>query len=159
MLACDIIEPSTSEWVSPMVTVRKKDNSLCLCVDYRCLNARSAGDAYPMPRVENLIDRIGNATFITTLDLTKGYWQVPVAEENPRQRSQHHTAYYKNAIWFERGSSDLSEDGGQTFRGSRRVRERLHGRYRYLQHCVECPPPPALLRPRLHPADGPHSEN
>ena len=35
-----------------------------------------------MPRVEDLIDRVGNATFITTLDLTKGYWQVPVAEED-----------------------------------------------------------------------------
>ena len=82
MLACGIIEPSTSEWASPMVTVRKKDKSLRLCVDYRRLNARSAGDAYPMPRVEDLIDRVGNATFITTLDLTKGYWQVSVAEED-----------------------------------------------------------------------------
>ena len=82
MLACGIIESSTSEWASPMVTVRKKDNSLRLCVDYRRLNARSAGDAYPMPRVEDLIDRVGNATFITTLDLTKGYWQGSVAEED-----------------------------------------------------------------------------
>ena len=39
-------------------------------------------DAYPMPRVDDLIDRVGNAHYITTLDLTKGYWQVPVAAED-----------------------------------------------------------------------------
>ena len=59
--------------------VQKRDKSLRLCVDYRRLNARSKSNAYPMPRVEDLIDRVGNATYITTLDLTKGYWQVPVA--------------------------------------------------------------------------------
>ena len=79
MLKHGVIEHSTSDWASPMVTVRKKDNSLRLCVDYRRLNSLSKADAYPMPRVEDLIDRVGNATYNTTLDLTKGYWQVPVA--------------------------------------------------------------------------------
>ena len=82
MLEHGTIEPSTSDWASPMVTVQKKDKSLRLCVDYRRLNARSKGDAYPMPRVEDLIDGVGKATYITTLDLTKGYWQVPVAVED-----------------------------------------------------------------------------
>ena len=39
----------------------------------------SEADAYPMPRIDELIDRLGGAKFITTLDLTRGYWQVPVA--------------------------------------------------------------------------------
>ena len=82
MLKHGVIEHSSSDWASPMVTVRKKDKSLRLCVDYRRLNALSKADAYPMPRVEDLIDRVGNATYITTLDLTKGYWQVPVAVED-----------------------------------------------------------------------------
>ena len=80
MLDCGIIERSTSDWAAPMVTVQKKDKSLRLCVDYRRLNALSKADAYPIPRVDELIDRVGNASFISTLDLTKGYWQVPVAE-------------------------------------------------------------------------------
>ena len=79
MLAHSIIEPSTSDWAAPIVLVQKRDKSLRLCVDYRRLNTRSKSDAYPMPRVDDLIDRVGNATYITTLDLTKGYWQVPVA--------------------------------------------------------------------------------
>ncbi|XP_054872643.1 uncharacterized protein LOC129350363 [Amphiprion ocellaris] len=43
-------------------------------------NAVSAFDAYPMPRVEDLIERLGNAKYLTTLDLCKGYWQVPLTE-------------------------------------------------------------------------------
>ena len=74
-----IIEPSTSDWASPIVPVQKRDKSLCLCVEYRRLNARSKSDAYPMIWVEGLIDRVGNATYITTLDPTEGHWLVPVA--------------------------------------------------------------------------------
>ena len=79
MLEHGIIEHSSSDWASPIVVVPKKDKTVHLCVDYRKLNAVSKSDAYPMPRIDDLIDRVGNANYITTLDLTKGYWQVPVA--------------------------------------------------------------------------------
>ena len=61
-----------SDWASPMVVVQKKDRSLHLCVDYRRLNAVSRVDPYPMPRVDDLIDRVGKAHFISTLDPTRG---------------------------------------------------------------------------------------
>ena len=80
MLERKIIEPSTAEWSSPIVLVQKKDEKLRLCVDYRHLNELSTMDAYPMPRVDDIIDRVGKANFFSTLDLTKGYWPVPVAE-------------------------------------------------------------------------------
>ena len=60
----------------------KPDNTICFCNDFRKLNAVSEFDAYPMPRVDELIESLGNAWFITTLDLTKGYWQVPLAAES-----------------------------------------------------------------------------
>ena len=82
MLLVGITEPSTSEWSAPIVLVKKKDQSLRLCVDYRKLNQASEGDAYPMPRIDELINRVGGATYISTLDLVKGYWQVPVAQED-----------------------------------------------------------------------------
>ena len=77
-----IIERSSSEWAAPIVLVKKKDSTLRMCVDYRRLNSVSQMDAYPMPRVDDLIDRLGDAKFITTLDLSRGYWQVPVREED-----------------------------------------------------------------------------
>ena len=80
MLNAGIIEESTSEWASPIVLVRKKDKSLRICVDYRKLNAVSQMEPYPMPRIEELLDRLGKASYLTTLDLANGYWQVLVKE-------------------------------------------------------------------------------
>ena len=51
MLKEQIIEPFTSEWASPMVIIKKKDNTIRLCVDYQRLNAETYLDAYPMPPV------------------------------------------------------------------------------------------------------------
>ena len=82
MLAEEIVEPSTSELAAPIVLVKKKDGSFQFCVDYRALNSVSQVDAYPMPRIDELIDNLGQAQFVTTLDLTRGYWQVPMAEES-----------------------------------------------------------------------------
>lgn len=82
MLAAGIIEPSRSPWAAPMLLVQKKDGTLRPVVDYRKLNQVTSPDPYPMPRTEELIERIATATYITTLDLTKGYWQVPMAPES-----------------------------------------------------------------------------
>ena len=81
MFESGIIEPSVSEWSAPIVLVKKRDHTLRLCVDYRRLNSLSKADVYPMPRIDELLDRRGKAKFISTLDLTRGYWQVPLSEE------------------------------------------------------------------------------
>ena len=88
MLADGIIEPSNSDWTEPIILVSRKDGSLRLCVDYRRLNGASQSDAYPMPRIDELIDRLGGCKFISTLDLTRGYRQVTVAEAD-----RHKTAF------------------------------------------------------------------
>ena len=74
-----IIVKSSSEWV---VIVTKKDGEIRLCMDYRQFNQITKFDAYPMPRIEEQLDRVGDAEFITTLDLAKGYWQVPIERED-----------------------------------------------------------------------------
>ena len=66
-----VTEKSESEWASPLVTVNKKDGGIRLCVDYRELNKTTKFDAYPMPSVDEMLDQIGNAQFISTLDLAK----------------------------------------------------------------------------------------
>ncbi|KAI4901393.1 hypothetical protein NFI96_008728 [Prochilodus magdalenae] len=80
MLDMGIIEPSTSQWCSPVVLVPKKDGELRFCVDFSKLNSVSAFDPYPMPRADELIERLGKAKFLSTVDLCKGYWQVPLTE-------------------------------------------------------------------------------
>ncbi len=73
-----VIEPSSSEWSSPIVLVPKKDGTLRFCLDFRKLNSVSKFDPYPMPRVDELVERLGRANYLSTLDLCKGYWQVPL---------------------------------------------------------------------------------
>lgn len=78
MLKHGIIEHSQSEWSSPCILVPKKDRTYCFCTDFRKVNLVTKTDSYPIPRVEDCIDRIGNAKYISKLDLLKGYWQVPL---------------------------------------------------------------------------------
>lgn len=80
MLELGVIEESNSEWSSPIVLIPKPDGSLRFCNDFRKLNTVSKFDAYPMPRVDELIERLGTARYLTTLDLTKGYWQIPLTD-------------------------------------------------------------------------------
>ena len=75
MLQLGVIEESRSAWSSPIVLVPKPDGTFRFCNDFRRLNEASAFDAYPMPRVDELIERLGPARYLTTLDLTKGYWR------------------------------------------------------------------------------------
>lgn len=84
-----IIEPVASEWSAPIVPVKKREGSLRLCVDYRQLNQVFRSDAYPMPRVGDLIDRVGKSTCISTLDtrLLAG----PSCYEGPAQDSFYHS--------------------------------------------------------------------
>ena len=83
MLDAGIVEPSTTEFSSSPVLVRKKDGSIRFCVDYRKLNQATIKDSYPLPRINEVIDSIGrDAKYFTTLDLAMGYHHVQIAEED-----------------------------------------------------------------------------
>ena len=61
--------------------VPKKDGKLRFCVDYRRLNTMTVKDSYPLPRMDECIDSLGDASVFTTLDAYSGYWQVAI---NPK---------------------------------------------------------------------------
>jgi hypothetical protein len=68
MLEQQLIEPATGEWASPIVLVPKPDGSLRFCVDYRRLNAMTVPDAYPLSRMDECIDSLGDAVIFTILE-------------------------------------------------------------------------------------------
>jgi len=82
MRSMGVIEPSTGEWASPVVMVRKPDGSVRFCIDYRKLNLMTVKDAYPFPRMDECIDSLGDARVFSTLDCNSGYWQTPVAKKD-----------------------------------------------------------------------------
>ena len=82
MMKADIIESSVSEYASSPVVVRKPDGSVRYCIDFRKLNAKTVFDAEPVPNQEVILNRMGGDNFISRLDLTKGFWQVPIKEED-----------------------------------------------------------------------------
>ena len=82
MVQQDVIQHSSSPWVSPIVLVKKKDGTTRFCVDYRRLNEATRKDAYPLPRIDITLDTLAGSYWFSTLDLLSGYWQVEIAEED-----------------------------------------------------------------------------
>eukprot|EP00170_Pyropia_yezoensis_P000290 contig_1820_g291 len=78
----DVVEPSKAECASPVVIVPKPDGSSRFCIDYRRLNERTVKDSYPLPRMDDCLDSLGEAGIFSTLDCNAGYWQIPVAPED-----------------------------------------------------------------------------
>ena len=76
-----MVEPADGAWSSPVVLVRKKDQSWRLCIDYRRLNAVTRKDAYPLPRIDDSLDALAGSMYFSTLDLVSGYWQVPLDKD------------------------------------------------------------------------------
>ena len=82
LLDRNIIRRSASPYASPIVLVKKKNGQLRLCIDYRCLNAKTQRDAFPLPRIEETLESLGGSKFFSSLDLTHGYFQVSVHQES-----------------------------------------------------------------------------
>jgi hypothetical protein len=97
MLADRIIEPSTSEFAPPIVVVKKKDGQPRFCVDYRRLNSQTVDEATPLPRIQETLRDLGQATVFTTLDLFPGTgrWQWR-RQARSIPLSQHRTAPSSN---------------------------------------------------------------
>jgi hypothetical protein len=77
-----IIRDSESPYSSPILLVRKKSGEYRMCVDYRSLNAKTIKDRYPLPRVDDYLERMYDSQNFTTLELASGYHQIKVAEDS-----------------------------------------------------------------------------
>ncbi len=82
LLEKKLIEPANSPYGAPVLFVAKKDGTLRMCIDYRALNKITVKDRYPLPRIDDLFDKLRGACVFSSLDLQSGYYQIPIPEED-----------------------------------------------------------------------------
>ena len=89
MMENNICKPSKSPWASNVVLVRKRDGTLRLAIDYRKLNDVTKKDAYSLPDIQSILDKLKGARFFTSLDVASAYWCVPVHEPDIEKTAFH----------------------------------------------------------------------
>ncbi|XP_015122070.1 uncharacterized protein LOC107044636 [Diachasma alloeum] len=81
MLKDGIIKPSASDWNSPVVMVKKPSGKYRFCIDFRRVNGVTKKNRYPVANMTDILDELRQANYISTLDLSAAYWQIPLAED------------------------------------------------------------------------------
>jgi hypothetical protein len=87
-----IIRRSSSPWASAILLHDKKDGRVRFCVDYRKLNSLTIKDSYPLPRINDVLAKLGGASYYTVMDLSTAFWSIPVKEED-REKTAFTTKY------------------------------------------------------------------
>ena len=95
MLEAGAIWPSQSPWCNLIILVRKKDGTLCFCVDFRHLNVRTKKDSYPLPRIQEALESMVGLVHFSSMDFKSGFWQIKMAPG-----SEQYTAFTVGNLGF-----------------------------------------------------------
>ncbi len=96
-----MITKSSGPWCSPIILVRKKDGTIHLCVDYRKLNDVTLKEAYPLPRIDDILDALRGAKYFYNIDFASSYRQIKVAEKD-REKTPWGWHVFENTICWPR---------------------------------------------------------
>jgi hypothetical protein len=88
LITMGVVVPSRSPWASAIVMAKKKGSQLRMCIDFRGLNEVTIKDAFPLPRIDDSIAKLGSAKYFSGVDVSNAFWQIPLREED-----QHMTAF------------------------------------------------------------------
>lgn len=125
MLRDNVISPSESPYRSPIVMADRKDGEKRFCVNYCKLNALTKKNRFPLPRIDDLLDRTRGSKYFCILDMSAAYWQVPLAEED-REKTAFSTSsghYHFNVMPFGlcNAPATQQESMKRTFKGLEKV--------------------------------------
>ena len=95
MLQAGVICPSQSPCCNVVVLVRKNNGTLHFCVDFRCLNARTKKDSYPLPHIQEALESMAGSAHFSSMDFKSGFWQIKMA-----LKSQQYTAFTVGNLRF-----------------------------------------------------------
>ncbi|KAG1032135.1 hypothetical protein G6F25_011541 [Rhizopus arrhizus] len=98
MLKKGVIVPSSSEWCSPVVLIKKPDGSFRFCVDYRNLNKVTVKDKFPLPLISDLLEQLQGYSIFSICDLKSGFWQLPLNKDDGSAKK---TAFQANGSLYE----------------------------------------------------------
>ncbi len=128
-----VIRESESPYSAPVVIVRKKDGSNRVCIDFRQLNRATVFDNEPMIKPQDIFAKIDKARYYSKFDMTKGYWQIPM-----RQEDQQKTAFVtpEGCYEFLRMPFGLMNSGATFTRMMRRLTEGMRGIEHYIDDCL-----------------------
>ena len=98
MLALGVIEPCISPWNSPVLMIPKKDGTSRFCLDSRKLNSVTKKFAYGLPFISDILDSLGSSKFLSSIDLSSAFWQVPLSESSRLKTA--FTVPYRNTYCF-----------------------------------------------------------
>ncbi|GBL74512.1 Transposon Ty3-I Gag-Pol polyprotein, partial [Araneus ventricosus] len=128
-----IVRQSSSEYASPIVLVKKKDGTARLCADYRKLNRKLVKDRFPLPLIEDVLDKLQDAKVYSTLDLKNGFFHVEVNED-----CKHFTSFVVPDGQFEFNkqgkTTELHSDASQQGYGAVLLQEAEDGKLHPVQY-------------------------
>lgn len=106
LLGNNIISECESPYASPITLVKKKNGQHRMCVDFRALNNITVKDRYPIPRIDDQIDALAKAKWFCSLDMTSGFYQIPIAKDSIEKTGALWVS--ANAIWIGKCTGSFS---------------------------------------------------